>query len=152
MDHGADRRFDRQRQAIHQAVSYANAFDLEGSNRPRCSSGNFPNVSAFLESVLLELVFQQPEGEPGPEDRHLKVPQDIRQSAYVILVGMGQNDRFEPVFTLDEVGYVGYDEVDSKQIRSGEHYAAVDRDRRVSVLEQHHVEAEFAESAERYNF
>ena len=47
-----------------------------------------------------------------------------------------------------DVGDVGDDEVDAEHLLVGEHEAGVDGDHVVAVLEQHHVLADLAETAE----
>src|SRR5262249_36912950 len=48
--------------------------------------------------------------------------------------------------------HVGDNEIDAEEVGAGKHEAAVDCDRLAGALEQQHVEAEFAEAAERYDF
>ncbi len=53
--------------------------------------------------------------------------------------------------SLEEIAYVGNDQIDAQKIGARKHQAAIDSDGGVAVFDQHHVEAELAQTTERYD-
>ena len=66
------------------------------------------------------------DGEFGPVDGDIYFPQEVGESAGVILMAMGQDDTLDIARPLDEPGPVGEDQVDAEHVLLGEHEAAVD--------------------------
>ena len=66
----------------------------------------------------------------------------------MIFVAVGEDDRFDLVAILFEVGDVGDDEVDAEEFGLGEHHAGVNNDDGFADANRHHVHAEFAETTE----
>src|ERR1043166_2852605 len=147
----ACRRLDREREAIHQAVRHADAFELERPELPRPVGGDLAEIGGLLQAVLADFIFQERERQARAEDRRVDLLQDVRQRADVVFVRVREHDRAERVFPLQQVADIGDHEIDAEEVGAGEHEAAVDRDRRAGAFQQQHVEAEFAEAAERYD-
>jgi len=105
----------------------------------------------LLDVVLRQLALDQAARELGSEhrDRSAEVLQEERQGACVVLVAVGDHDAAQLVLALDDVGVVGQDEVDARELGVGEHDAGVHDDHIVAVLEDRHVLADSVEPAER---
>ncbi len=101
--------------------------------------------------MLGEFVGQESERQARAEDRHVEVFQNIRQRADMVFVRVSEYDRFEFVSSLEEIAYVGNDQIDAQKIGARKHEAAIDSDGSVAVFDQHHVEAELAQTTERYD-
>src|SRR5581483_10410626 len=152
VDHDAGRRLDRERQAVHQAVRDADAFEFERAELPRLVGGDLAQIGRRLQAMLLDFIFQEREGQARAENGRVDLLQDIGQRADVVLVRVREHDAAQRAFSLEQVADIGDDESDAEEIGAGEHQAAVDRDRLAAVFQQQHVEPEFAEAAERYDF
>jgi hypothetical protein len=96
---------------------------------------------ATQHAVLLELDRDQAERQRRAIDRNGIVRVDlhdqVRQTADVILVAVGEHDAKQPVEPLGNVGVVAHDEIDAVQLGLWEFDARVDDD---------HVLAEFDQS------
>ena len=100
-------------------------------------------------AVLGQLALDQRQGQPGPDQRDVGAfAQQVRQRADVVLVRVGQDHRVDQVEAALEVTEVGQDQVDARLVRFGEQDAAVDDKQAAVVLEDGHVPADFAETAE----
>jgi len=67
----------------------------------------------------------------------------------VIFVTVCEDDRFDLVAILLEIGDVGDDEIDAEEFGFGEHHAGVNNDDGFADANGHHVHTEFAETTER---
>ena len=79
---------------------------------------------------------------------HRHLPQEVRQGADVILVAVREDDGAEPLAPAAHVREIGNDVIDAGQLVVREHEPAVDRDQVLAGLDQHHVEADLAETSE----
>ena len=104
---------------------------------------------ALEQARFLQLHADQPVRERRRVHGHVDLAQDVRQRAGVVLVAVRDEDRAQVLAVLDDVADVRDDEVDAEHVLGREHEAAVDGDDVVAVLEQHHVLADLAETAER---
>ena len=120
------------------------------SNGPTCCL--VPSATSFDDrgyAVLGQLALDQRQGQPGPDQRDVGAfAQQVRQRADVVLVRVGQDHRVDQVEAALEVTEVGQDQVDARLVRFGEQDAAVDDKQAAVVLEDGHVPADFAETAE----
>ena len=100
------------------------------------------------EAVLVELRLHERQRQRGRDDRlHVDLAQEVRQPADVILVTMRENHRAN-VSAL-EVADVRQQEIDAEVLVAREREARVDDDDLVAHLEDGHVLADLAETAER---
>ncbi len=104
-----------------------------------------------FQSVLLDLVFDQGQGEGGAQHRTVDPRQHVRHAADVILVAVGQDQRRHPAAALVEVVEGRDDEVHPRQIGLGEHRAGVDEDGGLPTRHGQHVQPELAEPTERHD-
>src|SRR3954447_21481924 len=101
------------------------------------------------DPVLLQLALDQRQCEAGPDERHVGLlAQQIRDTADVVLVTVRQHDRFDVVPAVAQVGEVREDQVDARLVGLGEQDTAVDDQQPAGVLEDGHVAADLAETAE----
>ena len=66
----------------------------------------------------------------------------------MVLVPVGEHDRVDVVLAIAQVGEVREHEVDAELVRRGEHQAGVHDHYAAAVLDDHHVLADLAETAE----
>ena len=71
--------------------------------------------------------------------------------ADVIFVTVRENDAFDPLAVLGQVGNIRDNNVDAQQFGLGKHQAAVDDDNIVSPAYGHAVHSELAQAAEGYD-
>jgi hypothetical protein len=64
-------------------------------------------------------------------------------------VRVGENQRFHVVESVFDVPQVGQDQVDAGLVVGGKHHPAVDDQQAAKMLENGHVSADFADSAQR---
>ncbi len=151
VDDDADRRVNRQRDAVGDAVRHADELDLE---RPD------PHAIAWLdrnermragEPVLLQLRLDERQRQRRAVHRAVHVRHDVGHRADVIFVTVCQHQSGDRASLL-QVRHVRDDPIDAQQFRVGKHHARVDDDRRLVPAEREHVHAELAESAKRHYF
>ncbi len=92
MNHDADRRFNGQRDAIHQRVRHADRLDGERPDGELFSGRDLDQRDFVEQLVLFELAFDVGQRELGGVDRNLDLAQNPRQAADVVLVPVGEND------------------------------------------------------------
>jgi hypothetical protein len=99
--------------------------------------------------VLAQALGDQRQGERGAVDGHRNLAEQIRQGADVVLVAVRQDDGAEGLAPGKRVGEIRDHVVDARQLVVREHEPAVDREQVLAGLDQHHVEADLAETSER---
>ncbi|GAS95345.1 uncharacterized protein RMCC_2311 [Mycolicibacterium canariasense] len=67
----------------------------------------------------------------------------------MVLVGVGEYQGLDIVEAVFDVPQIGQDEVDARLVVTGEQHAAIDDEQPAQVLENSHVAADFADTAER---
>src|SRR5579862_7539932 len=130
--------------AIHQAVGDLDRVDGERTDLEALVGLNLSQVGIVKQAVLVQFVFHVGKGELGAPDRHVKLGENPRQSADVVLVAVGENDAANLVAILGEVGNIGHNDVDAKQFGFREHEAGVDDDNVVLPAHGHAVHSELA--------
>ena len=120
----------------------------KGPMRSRWPSVDLEGVRA--DAVLLELGLDQGEGQLGADQRDVRLlAQQERDGADVVLVAVREHDALDVVEAVPDGGEVRQDQVDSGLLLLGEEHAAVDDQQAAAVLEDRHVAADLAETAER---
>ena len=100
--------------------------------------------------MLVELRLDQAERETGrPDLGNGDLAEQVRQRTDVILVAVGEDDRADVGLPLPQVGELGKQEVDAEVLVPREREAGVDDHEPVVALDDGHVLADLAESAER---
>ena len=103
-----------------------------------------------LDPVLTAFRGDQGQGELRADDRNVGTQlEQERNRPDVVFVGVGEHqclDVVEPVF---DVTQIGQDQVDAGLVVGGKHHPAVDDQQAAQMLENGHVSADFADSAQR---
>ena len=104
-----------------------------------------------LDFVLGELALDHAEGELARVDGDLlcKVHEQVRQSASMVLVAVGDHNAAKLMLVLEDIGVVRQDKVDAGHVVIGEHEASIDEDHVVPVLEGGHVLADTIKATQR---
>ena len=143
------RRAHDDRHAVGHAVRDAHELQRERSDRNRRSGLDLDRLR--LERVLLELVLDERQRQRRAVDRAVEMRQHVGHAADVIFVAVRQHQRLQLSLAVLEIGEVGDDQIDARQIRLRKHRAGVDDDSRLPTRDGHHVEAELAQAAERHD-
>jgi hypothetical protein len=122
---------NRQRDAVGHAVRDAQEFDLTVSDTHALSGLNRHQTIARIDAVFLELRPQQRERQRCGVNISLDQRPDVRDAADVIFMPMRQQQRRGPRLALLQVRQIGYQQVDARQFRSGEHHTGIDDERRL---------------------
>ena len=101
VDDHAQRRVDRQRHAIHQAVRDLDGMDGERPDLEALAGADLAQVGVVEQAVLFQLVFHVGQRELGALDRHVQFGQHPGQRADVVFVAVGQNDAAHLLAVLD---------------------------------------------------
>ena len=149
MDNYAERRVNRERNTIHQAVGYADGMNRERPGLEALAGPHLAEVSVLEQSMLVELVLHVSQSELGAPDGHVKFRQNPGQSANVIFVAMGENDAAHPLPILGEIRNVWNNDVHAQQFSFGEHQPCVDHNNIVAPTDGHAVHTELAEAPQR---
>ena len=103
-----------------------------------------------LDAVLAALLRHQRQRELRADERDVGAQlEQERDGADVVLVRVGEHQRLDVVEAILDVAQVGQDQVDTGFVVSGEKHAAVDDQQPTQVLENGHIAADFADSAQR---
>ena len=148
MNDHAQRRVDRQRHAIHQAVRHLDGMDGERPDLETLARADLAQIGIVEQSVLFQLVFDVGQRELRAPDRHVQFAQNPGQRADVVFVAVGQNDAAHPLAVFGQVGDIGDDDVDAQQFGFGKHQAGVDDDNVVTPANGHAVHPELAQAAQ----
>ena len=130
-------------------MAHRDRLHAEGTELHRIPDPHLAQVRFAKNAVLPELWLEEAESQPGAVDGHVDLLQREGQAADVILVAMGEKDADHLAVALQQVRDVGKDEVDARHVLLREHQASVDDDDFVLPLEGPHVDAHFAEAAQR---
>ena len=143
----AERRVDRERDAIDQAVRDLDRMNGEDAGLEAFVGAHLAQVGIVEQAVLVEFVFDVGQRELGAPDGNVEFGENPGQRADVIFVAVGEDDAANTLAVLDEIGNVGDNDVDAEQFGLGEHEAGVDDDDVVAPANGHAVHAELAQAA-----
>ena len=146
-DH-AERRVDRERDAIDQAVRYLDGMDGEGSDLEALAGAHFAQVGVVEQAVLVEFVFDVGKRELGAPDGDVEFGEDPGQRADVVFMAVGEDDAADALAVFGEIRDVGDDDVDAEEFGFGEHESGVDDDDVITPADGHAVHAELAQAAQ----
>src|ERR1700733_538370 len=146
-DH-AQRSMNRQRNAIHKAVRYANGMNRKGTGLEAFPGTNLAQISIVEQPVLVEFVLHVGQREFRPPYRHFELGENPGQCADVIFVAVGKDDSANPLAILNEIGNVGNYNVNTEQFSLGEHQPGVDHNNVIAPAHGHAVHTELAEPSE----
>ena len=155
MEHHAQRRFDRERRRVGDAVRYMNELRRELPQLHSLASVDHPQVGALDQLVLLELDRNQTVRKLRAVDRRQlpalqsKPREHVRQPPGVVFVTMRDQDPaqlFDPILDITDVGD---HQIDAEHLLIGEHEARVHDDHVLGQLKNHHVLAYLPEASQR---
>ena len=121
----------------------------EAAERDLLARADLMEDRAGSKAVLLELVLDKTNRQLGCVDRHIEFFEQVRQTADVVLVTVGDEQALDAVPVLEHIGEVRDDQIDAEHIGIREHKAAVNEDHVALALIQRNVLADLAEAAQR---
>ena len=146
----ADRRVNRQRDAVGHAVRDANELDAKPADLHDIARPHRVQTILDVQTMLVELGPHERERQRGAVDRTIDVRQQIGHGPDVVLVPMREHERRHAL--LLQLGQVGNDEIDAEDLAFRERHAGIDDETRVAAHEGHEVHAELSEAPERDDF
>ena len=149
--HHAQRRMNRQRHAIHQAMRYLDGMNRERPNLDALCGPNFPQISLVEQAVLIQFVLHVSERELRAPYRDIQFRQNPGQGANVVLVPMCQHNPAHALAVFNEIRNIGNNNIDTQQFGLGKHQAGIDNDNVIAPAQGHAVHAELAQSAQGHN-
>src|SRR5262249_41762072 len=93
MDDDADRGADGERDAIGHAVRHAGEFDVDRTDGDAIARPGGDEWPALVDTMLLELWFDQRQRQRRRVDGTIHMPKDVRDSANVVLMTVGEDER-----------------------------------------------------------
>src|SRR6202035_81530 len=139
---------DRHGERVRYRVVHREELKVEGSERLLVTLLHFHYF--WSQAVLGELGLHEGEGQLGPDQRDVAaLAEQVGHRADVVLMGVREDQRLDVVEPVLQVAEVRQDQVDARLVRLGEQHAAVDDEQPPEVLEDGHVPADLAETAER---
>ena len=129
-------------------MGYREEFAVERTDVDPVTVVHRPQLGVLLQTPLSEFVVDHAEGERRAEDRQRQVGQQVRQRTDVVLVGVCRDDGVDPVSVLDQIRQIREDGVDSREVVTTEHLAAIEDDDASFGLDGRTVPADLAEPAE----
>ncbi len=102
--------------------------------------------------MLFKLVPYHSQRKGGSENGSVDIPKQVRQRTDVVFMGMGQNDSQNFGFVLPDIIHVRNNKINTQHVVFGKHQARVNNDKAVDILNDHHIEANFSQPAQRDNF
>ena len=148
VDDGALGRAQEQAHRVGDGVRHPERLDLERRRgAERLAGEDLPQIGADVH--LLQALGDQGQGEPGPVDRHAALAEQERQGAHVVLVRVGEQHGPELGGGVPEVAEVGDDQLHPGKLGGREEQARVHQQQLVLTLEDHRVQADLTQSAER---
>ena len=138
----------RDRESLGDRVRHRDELALDRPDAEAFAVGDGDELGAVEHARFLDAVPRERERERGAVDRHRDVAQQEGEAAGVVLVGVGEDHRLDPIGVLAQVREVGQDEIDAGHVGVGEHDPAVDDQDPAVDLEAEAVPADLAEPAE----
>ena len=99
--------------------------------------------------MLFQLAFDIRQRELGPVDRNVQLRQNPRQTADVVFMAMGQNDRANLLAVFSQIADIRNNDVHTQQLLFRKHQTGIDDDDVILPAERHAVHAELAQAAQR---
>ena len=149
MNDSACRRIDRQRGRVHDAVIGFDKFDPKLPEIDGLSEFDHLALRAFQKVMLLQLVFNDPHGQPGGVDRDVHLLQDIGKRADMVLMPVRDHKALHLLNMILQIRDVRDHHVDAEHIVVGEGKAAVHHNNTVLILEGSNVHADLLQTSQR---
>ena len=152
VDDGADRRFDRQRNGIGNAVVRMDELHLEAAELKLIARLFREDLRMVKQVMLFELELNDRRRQRRCIDRHVKLLEHIRDRANVVLVSVRDDHAADAVFVGLQVADVRDDHVNAVEVLIRKAHAAVDKEHILAILVNGEVLADLTEPAERDDF
>ena len=85
------------------------------------SSSHLSQVGVVEQAMLIELVFDVGKRELGAPHWDIQLREDPRQGSDMIFVTVGEDNPSDALTIFDEIGNVGYNDVDAQKFGLGKH-------------------------------
>lgn len=151
MQDGAQRRGDRQRNRIRNGVVGVDKLDLEAAELNRITGAHAVHLDLLGHLVLGQLGLDDAAGQSGRVDRRVALAQNIRNSADMVLMSVGDHIAAQLVQVALEVRCIRNDQVNAQHVVIRKGNAAVDNYDVIAVLDHRHVLTDLVQTAERYD-
>ena len=99
--------------------------------------------------MLLKLSLDKSEGEPCTVNRHVELFQEIRQTAYMVLVTVGEHNAAELIYVFLNIAVIGKDDIHAQKLAIGESHTTVYDQHIVCTFDSCTVLSYLVESAKR---
>ena len=99
--------------------------------------------------MLLQLVFNQSDGQLCRINRNIDFPQDIRQSTDMILVAMGNDKAFYLLNVVFQIGHIRDYQVDPQHVVLRKGQTTIHDNNTVFILEGSNIHSDLLKAAQR---
>ena len=151
MHHNAGRRINRQRRRIHNRMVRPDEFYPKTTEVNGRTEFHHLPLGAVEKILFLQLVIDNPHGQPGCIDRHIHLLQDIGQCADMVLMTVGDDKALHLVNIVRKVSNIRDHEVDPQHIILRKSQTAVHNNNTVFIAKGSNVHPNLLESAKRYD-
>ena len=148
MHHRAHRRMDGHRHRAGDRVGDVDKLHAECARLHHVARTDHVHLDV-VDAMLLELVLDQRQRQPGAVHRGGNLRQDIGTGADVILMAVCDEIAAQARGVLFKVGCIGDDQVYARHVVARENRTQIDHDDVVLIFVDRHVLADFAQSAQR---
>ena len=149
-DDGACRAGDGDGHGPRDGMVHMNKFDMEASQIQFVPGLDHVERNSG-DAVLLELEIHQRQRQLGAVQGHGHLAEHIGRCADVVLVTVRQKHAADAVLVLDQISYVGNDQIHAQHVFFGEDGAAVHDQHILAVFHHSDVFAKFVYAAQRNN-
>ena len=149
LDDGARRAVDGKGHRVRDGVIHMDGLDGKAAQLDLLLRGDLHELGAARQTELLQLVFDEAAGQAGAIDGQVDLLQQIRDTANVVLVAMGNEQALDLILVLHHEGEVRDDHVHAVHVAVREDQTAVHDDHVAVALVDGHVLAHFAQAAQR---
>ena len=151
MDNHADGRANGKPHNVYGAVAHPDELNVKGTDLNSVQGHDNAEFSHIKEIKLPELVLYHTEGERRTIHGDRKFPQEIGNSSHMILMGMGSGQRAfsRSLFSL-RYSISGNNNVHPQHVILGKHETGINDNDGVTILDDHHVQTDFTQSAKGY--
>ena len=149
MNDNAGRTLDGKSQRIGNGMVHMDRLHRETAQLDLLAGAYLVENGAGGQTMLLQLVFDQSDGELGRIDGHIELFEQIRQTADMIFMTVGDKQAFDTVFVFQHIGEIRNDQINAEHLGIREHQTAVHKDHIPLTFVQGNVFADLAKTAQR---
>jgi hypothetical protein len=133
---------------IRYGMGGADEFHVKASHGDRFAGVDAGHFGLGGKAVFLQFVGYKAQREPRAVDARAYLPQEVGYAAYMVFMGVGEEEAayFMPV--LGQIGEVRYHEVNAQHLVLGKGHAAINDNQIVAVLKYGHILSDFAQAAQ----